>query len=57
MVSDIGFGNGLTERTSVESEKQRTQYGALGGHQKGELQPQKKYHLFKFFVYCLKGEI
>ena len=30
MVSDIEFGNDLTEGTSVKSEKERTQYGALG---------------------------
>ena len=29
-MSNIEFGNNLTEETSVKSAKERTQYGALG---------------------------
>ena len=29
MISDIELGNNLTERISVKSEKERTQYGAF----------------------------
>ena len=29
-MSDIEFGDNLTERTSVKGEKERTQYSALG---------------------------
>ena len=33
-MSDIEFGNNLTAGTSVKSEKERTQYGALGNSEK-----------------------
>ena len=49
-MSDIEFGNNLTEGTSLKSEKDRTQYGALGDSER------ENYHLretLKYFIFLL----
>ena len=41
-MSNNEFRNNLPERTSVKGEKERTQYGALGDSELGELPTQRK---------------
>ena len=44
-MNDTEFGNNLTEGTSVKSEKERTQYGALGDSER------ENYHLGETITY------
>ena len=45
MLSDIEFGNDLTEGTNIESEKERA-LGALGDTEGENYSLRKSYHLF-----------
>ena len=56
-MSNIEFRNNLTEGTSVKSEKERTQYGALGDSERENYHLRETITYFDFFVYGLKGTI
>ena len=51
MVSDIKFRNDLTGGTSVKSEKERTQCGALGDTEREIYSLRETITYFNFFVY------
>ena len=49
-MSDIEFGNNLNEGTSVKSEKERTQYGALGDSERENYSLMETITYFNFYV-------